>query len=81
VRPETLARLLTPGADGYAGGWFATPTSLGPGLVSSGSNSMWTASALVVPSQRIAVVLVANQAELALEDHLQRFATRIRAAK
>lgn len=60
LRPETMARLMTPpeGAPpAYAYGWGVQP---GPRLGHDGSNTLWHATARVLPARGIAVLSVAN---------------------
>lgn len=60
LRPETMARLMTPpeGAPpAYAYGWGVQP---GPRLGHDGSNTMWHVTARVLPARGVAVVSVAN---------------------
>lgn len=60
LRPETIARLMTPpeGAPpAYAYGWGVQP---GPRLGHDGSNTMWHVTARVLPAQGVAILSVAN---------------------
>ncbi len=64
LRPETVARLITPPpGGGYALGWGVTagrPWARGPSLGHEGSNTMWHMIALVAPKRDIAFVGAAN---------------------
>ena len=60
LRPETLARLMTPpeGAPpAYGYGWGVQP---GPRLGHDGSNTLWHVTARVLPARGVAVLSVAN---------------------
>lgn len=60
LRPDTMARLTTPPGGpppAYAWGWGVQP---GPRLGHDGSNTMWHATARVLPTRGVAVLSVAN---------------------
>lgn len=62
LRPETMTRLTTPpeGAPpAYGYGWGIQP---GPRLGHDGSNTMWHATARVLPAKGVAVLSIANRA-------------------
>ena len=60
LRPDTMTRLMTPPGDApppYAYGWGVQS---GPRLGHDGSNTMWHATARVLPARGVAVLSVAN---------------------
>ena len=79
VKPETLAHLHEPRDPEwtYTGGWLIA----GDMLVHSGSNTMWYAIAVVLPTERLALAIVSNIANLALEAEMPAFVARFRARK
>ena len=66
VKPETLAQMLVPNADGYAAGWLVA----GKLLVHNGSNTLWMMSAAVSPAAKRVLVLATNTADMTLENNL-----------
>lgn len=78
VKPATLARLQDPAGKKFAMGWVVLDRDRGKTLVHNGSNTMWFASVMVVPSAKLAVAIVTNQAEDAIieafEPILDRYA-------
>lgn len=73
VTPETTQHLTTARASGpmgYAGGWMVATQGKGTMLVHSGSNTMWYATAVVVPSDKVAFVIVTNKGDDKIEESL-----------
>ncbi len=67
VKPETLAKLHTPGPGEpkYAMGWAIAegqPWAGDPALTHSGSNTMWMATVWLAPAKDFAVLVACNQA-------------------
>ncbi len=68
LQPATIARLTAPWGEGepaYALGWGVVdnaPWSKTRALLHNGSNTMWFATAIVIPERRIAVAAVSNDA-------------------
>ncbi|MGN6107137.1 MAG: serine hydrolase domain-containing protein [Kofleriaceae bacterium] len=64
VSEATRQRLHTPpeGASRYAGGWsVASSGKYGEMLVHSGSNTMWYATTVVIPAQRLVIAVATNR--------------------
>jgi D-alanyl-D-alanine carboxypeptidase len=92
ISPETLRHLHTAPLLGYAGGWevgtqtattavgadpwVTTSRNLGMRLQHSGSNRLWFAIAVVVPSEKLAWTIVTNRGEPALEDAVETLLSR-----
>jgi CubicO group peptidase (beta-lactamase class C family) len=73
VTPETTQHLTTAraaGPMGYAGGWMVATQGKGTMLVHSGSNTMWYATAIVIPSDKVAFAVVTNKGDDAIEESL-----------
>jgi D-alanyl-D-alanine carboxypeptidase len=71
VTPETMQHLRTPRGDkGYAGGWMVLNMGQATVLAHSGSNTMWYASAFVIPEKKFAFAIATNKYEPKLENEL-----------
>ena len=78
VTPETMQHLQTSrsGPMGYAGGWMVATKGTDTMLVHSGSNTMWYATAVVVPSKHLAFAIVTNKGDEKIEDSLEALLAR-----
>ena len=76
VTPETFQHLQTARSMGYAGGWMVVTSKRGPLLMHSGSNTMWYATAVVAPGEKLAFVIVTNSGSDALEKSLEKLLAR-----
>ena len=63
VRPDSLARLLTPAAgSSYAGGWSVSRSTAGATVLEhEGSNTLWHAAARLTPERGMGLIGVANE--------------------
>ncbi len=78
VSPETMTHLTTATDGDYACGWNVITTPKGNLLAHSGSNTMWFASAIVVPATKVAIVVVTNKGDPDLENALKPLLQRVR---
>lgn len=79
VTPETMQHLTTARAGGdmgYAGGWMVVTKPKGTMLVHSGSNKLWYATAVVIPTQQLALAIVTNKGDPAVEESLEALVAR-----
>lgn len=79
VTPETTQHLQTTRATtpaGYAGGWMVMKQGSATALAHSGSNTMWYATAVVIPSKRFAFAIATNKGDEAIEDSLEALIER-----
>lgn len=70
VSGGTLERLHRAESGEYAGGWIVVRGKQGAILAHSGSNTMWSATALVAPGRRLAIAVVTNQMHDRIEELL-----------
>jgi hypothetical protein len=73
---ESLAKLHDPGSGQYAGGWIVMFGKRGKTLLHSGSNTMWYATAFVIPDEHAAFVIATNKFDMSLELSLAEIAKR-----
>lgn len=76
VTPESMQHLQTARDGNYAGGWGIVPSPKGQLLAHSGSNTMWYATALLSPANKVAFVVVTNKGELELENSIGQLLVR-----
>jgi len=77
VTPETMQHLTTARTDmGYAGGWMVVTKSNSTMLVHSGSNTMWYATAVVIPAKQLAFAIVTNKGDQQIEESLESLLAR-----
>lgn len=78
VTPETMQHLTTAraaGPMGYAGGWMVVPGK-NTMLVHSGSNTMWYATAVVIPTKKLSFVIATNKGDETIEESLETLIKR-----
>jgi hypothetical protein len=76
LAPATLRHLQTAPDGGYAGGWRVVASKRGRLLAHDGSNTMWYASALVAPAERLAFAVVTNRMDPSIGELLARLVAR-----
>jgi len=79
VTPETMQHLTTSrtaGPMGYAGGWMVVAKGSETMLLHSGSNTMWYATAFVIPSKKLAFVIATNKGDEKIEESLETLLKR-----
>lgn len=79
VTPETMQHLTTSraaGPMGYAGGWMVVAKGNETMLVHSGSNTMWYATAVVIPTKKLAFVVATNKGDEKIEESLETLLKR-----
>jgi len=79
IKPATLKRLYAPQGKGnvrYAGGWMVVTAPKGRMLVYGVSNTLWYATAVVLPEKHVAFVVATNKGDEKLEGSLERLLKR-----
>ncbi len=79
VTPETMQHLTTARGGtrvGYAGGWMVVSKGADTMLAHSGSNTMWYATAIVIPAKKLSFVVATNKGEPKIEESLEALIKR-----